>query len=37
VRLRWIEPKEFQIHWVPGFKQNVYRQIFFDFFGITFP
>jgi putative (di)nucleoside polyphosphate hydrolase len=37
VRLRWIEPKEFQIHWVPGFKQNVYRQIVFDFFGITFP
>jgi putative (di)nucleoside polyphosphate hydrolase len=35
VQVRWIEPREFQIDWVPGFKQAVYRQIFFDFFGIT--
>jgi putative (di)nucleoside polyphosphate hydrolase len=37
VQLRWIKPSEFQINWVPGFKQVVYRQVFFDFFGITFP
>ena len=37
VQFRWIEPSEFQIDWVPGFKQAVYRQIFFDFFGIAFP
>jgi putative (di)nucleoside polyphosphate hydrolase len=37
VQVRWIKPNEFQISWVPGFKQNVYRQVFFDFFGITFP
>jgi len=37
VRSRWIEPREFQIDWVPKFKRDVYRQVFFDFFGITFP
>jgi putative (di)nucleoside polyphosphate hydrolase len=37
VQFRWIKPNEFQINWVPGFKQTVYRQVFFDFFGITFP
>jgi putative (di)nucleoside polyphosphate hydrolase len=37
VRFRWIEPSEFQIDWVPGFKQGVYRQVFLDFFGIAFP
>lgn len=37
VRFRWIEPSGFQIDWVPEFKQGVYRQVFFDFFGITFP
>ena len=37
VQVRWIKPNEFQISWVPGFKQNVYRQVFFDFFGITIP
>ena len=26
VQVRWIKPSEFQINWVPGFKQNVYRQ-----------
>ena len=35
-QLRWIEPGEFQIGWVPGFKRDVYRQIFSDFFGIRF-
>jgi putative (di)nucleoside polyphosphate hydrolase len=37
VQVRWIEPGEFQIDWVPGFKQAVYRQVFFDFFGIALP
>jgi putative (di)nucleoside polyphosphate hydrolase len=32
-RVRWIEPFEFKIGWVPRFKQNVYRQVFLDFFG----
>ena len=34
--IRWIEPSEFQINWVPDFKQQVYRQIFADFFGVAF-
>ena len=33
---RWIEPGDFQIGWVPDFKQDVYRQVFADFFGIHF-
>ena len=33
-QLRWIEPGEFEIGWVPAFKKDVYRQIFSDFFGI---
>jgi putative (di)nucleoside polyphosphate hydrolase len=37
IQFRWIEPSEFRLDWVPGFKQNVYRQVFFDFFGIAFP
>ena len=37
VQIRWIDPNEFQIDWVPAFKQAVYRRLFFDFFGITFP
>ncbi|RFC48740.1 MAG: putative (di)nucleoside polyphosphate hydrolase [Verrucomicrobia bacterium] len=31
---RWILPDEFQLDWVPGFKREVYRQVFRDFFGI---
>jgi putative (di)nucleoside polyphosphate hydrolase len=34
VNIRWIEPSEFQIDWVPDFKQEVYRQVFADFFGL---
>jgi putative (di)nucleoside polyphosphate hydrolase len=37
LQFRWIEPSEFQIDWVPGFKQEVYRQVFLDFFGIALP
>jgi putative (di)nucleoside polyphosphate hydrolase len=35
VQLRWIEPSEFKIDWVPNFKRKVYRQVFLDFFGIA--
>jgi len=33
-RIRWIEPADFRIQWVPEFKRSVYRQVFMDFFGI---
>jgi putative (di)nucleoside polyphosphate hydrolase len=32
-QIRWILPEEFQISWLPGFKQEVYHQVFLDFFG----
>jgi putative (di)nucleoside polyphosphate hydrolase len=32
---RWIDPDEFQLHWIPEFKRAVYRQVFRDFFGIA--
>ena len=35
IQFRWIEPSEFQIDWVPEFKQEVYRRLFLDFFGIA--
>ncbi len=31
---KWIQPKHFDISWVPAFKQNVYRAVMHDFFGI---
>ena len=31
---RWIEPDEFDLDWLPGFKRAVYRQVMRDFFGI---
>ena len=34
VNIRWIEPSEFRIDWVPGFKQKVYRKVFADFFEL---
>ena len=33
-RWRWIEPREFDMKWVPKFKRPVYRQVFLDFFGL---
>jgi putative (di)nucleoside polyphosphate hydrolase len=33
-QIRWIRPEEFQISWLPGFKQDVYRKVFLDFFGV---
>lgn len=32
---RWIDPRDFQMSWVPRFKRGVYRAVFMDFFGIT--
>jgi len=36
-QVKWIEPKDFQMVWVPRFKQAVYRAVFLDFFGIVLP
>ncbi len=33
-QVKWIEPKEFQLSWVPKFKKSVYVAVFRDFFGI---
>src|ERR1700733_5174646 len=32
-QVRWIEPAQFKLEWVPRFKKEVYRQVFLDFFG----
>jgi putative (di)nucleoside polyphosphate hydrolase len=37
VRFRWVKPSEFQIDWVPKFKREVYRKVFWDFFGVVLP
>jgi putative (di)nucleoside polyphosphate hydrolase len=29
---RWIHPAEFQLHWLPEMKREVYRAVFSDFF-----
>ena len=31
---RWILPTEFDLDWLPSFKQDVYRQVMLDFFDI---
>ena len=33
--VQWIKPAEFVLDWVPGFKREVYRQVFLDFFGVV--
>jgi putative (di)nucleoside polyphosphate hydrolase len=33
-RLRWIQPREFQIEWLPPMKRPVYQRLFRDFFNI---
>jgi putative (di)nucleoside polyphosphate hydrolase len=30
--VRWIDPFEFQLSWVPEFKREVYRRVLLDFF-----
>lgn len=32
--VQWIKPAEFVLDWLPGFKHEVYRQVFLDFFGV---
>ena len=31
---KWIHPEEYQLSWVPDFKQEVFKQVFKDFFEI---
>jgi putative (di)nucleoside polyphosphate hydrolase len=31
---RWVEPRAFQIAWLPEMKRAVYRQVFRDFFAV---
>jgi len=31
---RWILPSEFQLSWLPDFKQATYREVLKDFFGV---
>jgi len=31
---RWIDPHEFDLDWLPSFKQDVYRQVMSDFFDV---
>ena len=32
--IRWIQPSEFKIKWLPEMKHEVYRAVFKDFFGV---
>lgn len=32
--LRWIDPKEFRMNWLPAFKRAVYQQVMRDFFRL---
>ena len=32
--IRWIEPGEFDLKWLPEMKREVYRKVFGDFFGL---
>ena len=32
--VKWIEPSEFQLKWLPGFKREVYRKVMKDFFKV---
>lgn len=34
LRLRWVEPREFRLEWVAPFKRGVYRQLFWDLWGL---
>ena len=31
---RWIQPAEFDLHWLPDFKRGVYAQVLRDFFQV---
>ena len=32
--LRWVEPAEYRLTWLPEMKREVYRQVFLDFFAL---
>ena len=32
--LRWVEPAEYRLAWLPEMKREVYRQVFLDFFAL---
>jgi putative (di)nucleoside polyphosphate hydrolase len=32
---RWIDPADFSLEWVAGFKREVYRQVMEEFFGVV--
>lgn len=34
INYRWINPAEFQLSWLPEFKQATYQQVFLDIFDI---
>ncbi len=31
---RWVDPREFQLDWLPEMKREVYRAVFADFFAV---
>jgi putative (di)nucleoside polyphosphate hydrolase len=33
--VRWIDPGEFVLDWLPEFKRETYRRVFRDFFGVA--
>ncbi len=35
-QLRWIQPADFRLEWLPPMKRPVYQKVFRDFFGVTF-
>ena len=32
--VRWIEPRDYSLLWLPEMKREVYRQVFLDFFAL---
>ncbi|QQL44438.1 RNA pyrophosphohydrolase [Sulfuriroseicoccus oceanibius] len=34
---QWIDPRDFELEWLPEFKHGVYRAVLKDFFGVEFP
>ncbi|MBV9489887.1 MAG: NUDIX domain-containing protein [Verrucomicrobia bacterium] len=32
--VRWVDPREFELDWLPAFKRETYRQVLRDFFGV---
>jgi len=34
---RWVRPEDYELNWLPSWKQKVYSQVWIDFFGIHLP